>query len=64
MARRVCLYCRRDYGEALPRESWSMYPEDLATHGVCPSPACQAAQRELTAALRDERPLAGVPVES
>ena len=42
MARKVCVYCDEDVGEALPREDWAQYPPNVATSCVCDKPECLA----------------------
>jgi hypothetical protein len=63
MARRVCLYCQRDYGEALPRSAWAMYAPETATSGICSRAECEAAHKAIMDSLPADRALAGVPGE-
>lgn len=49
MARRCCLYCKEDVGEALPRDAWAMYSPDVQTSCVCDKPACQAEHMRVMA---------------
>lgn len=65
MARRVCLYCHGDQGEALPHSAWKMYPPDVITSCVCDAPECRAAHEAISQPLAvEDRAVAGVPVES